>query len=71
MTARRLLAIDTSGTNAVVALPALKAALTAEPSRPRGAARLDDNLTRAPSSAWVCAGLQEAIRALETPAARK
>ncbi len=70
----RLLAADAlrrRGTNAVAALPALKAALAAEPSRQRGADHLDDNLTRAPSSAWVCAGLQEAIRALENPAAAR
>ena len=60
------------GTNAVAALPALKAALAAEPTRPRGADHLDDNLTRAPSPDWVSACLQETIRAIENPtAARK
>ena len=55
-------ALKGRGTNAVVALPALKAALAAEPSRPRGA---DDNRTSAPDSASVCAHMQQAIRAIE------
>ena len=55
-------ALKGRGTNAVAALPALKAALAAEPSRPRDA---DDNRTSAPDSASVCADMQQAIRAIE------
>ncbi|MCX7008485.1 MAG: HEAT repeat domain-containing protein [Kiritimatiellaeota bacterium] len=63
--------LEGRGANAVAALPALKAALVAEPTRPRGADHLDDSLARAPDSAWVCACMQEAIRTSENPAAAR
>jgi hypothetical protein len=58
-------ALQGRGTNAVAALPALKVALTAEPTRPRGSDRLDDRFERVRAPASVCAAVQHAIRAIE------
>ena len=68
----RLLAADSlrgRGTNAVAALPALRAAFAAEPSRPRGAEQLDAGYPRNLTPARVRAMLREALHAIDPKAA--
>jgi hypothetical protein len=68
----RLLAADSlrgRGTNAVAALPALRSAYAAEPSRPRGADQLDAGYPRDLTPARVRAALREALHAIDPKAA--
>lgn len=67
---RRLAAesIRLRGTRAGPALPALRAAIEAEPSRPRGDTGLDDVDVRCTSPDRMCDAFREAIQAI-TPAA--
>jgi hypothetical protein len=68
----RLLAADSlrgRGTNAISALPALRAAFAAEPSRPRGADQLDAGYPRDLTPARVRAALRDALHAIDPKAA--
>ena len=67
----RLIAADTlraCGTNAVQALPALRAAFEAEPSRPRGAEIPDESYPCPLSAGWLRGVMQEAMRAIDPSA---